>query len=100
MRDRIFGIGDRRYVWFECRPVYKVRFKPYAHALWAAYFNDCECDSPDDIKFFKDREGIEFDVYSWDNTPGMSTWFFAIDDSDRSLPEALFESFQPEWRKA
>lgn len=92
----VHGSGKHRYVDFSTRPVYRVRFKPFAHELWKKIFDDCGCDSLADHQFFAKRQHVEFDVYPWDEHPNAGTDFFAVDDDDRVLPFSMFESFSPE----
>lgn len=96
----ILGSGKNRYINFDTRPVFRVRFKPHAHETWKRIFDDCECDSLADHRFFNSRQHVEFDVYSWDQYPSEKTDFFAVDDDYRVLPFAMFESFVPDFRSA
>lgn len=100
MSNRIHGSGNHRFVYFSTRPVFMAKLRPDAHKRWSEIFSDCECESQRYVDFFADREGKEFDVYSWDISPNESTEFFDVDDSDIVLPFALFDTFEPDFRSA
>lgn len=87
---KIEGWPGHRYVQVGVRPVFRVRMKPNALALW--YCMDTDSAISDEVSAFFERIYCkEIDVYRFDEIDDEDADYFEVNDDNFCLRRSMFD---------